>query len=63
MEKKLGLLFDFQDFEGNDRLSNLISETQGRYAQELSDDELEDVAAAGIVKRGIRGVEKLDPKK
>lgn len=63
MEKKLGLLFDYQDFEGSDRLGKLISETQGRYAQELSDDDLEDIAAAGIVKRGIRGIEKLEPKK
>ena len=49
MEKKLGKLFDYQRFENNDKLAKLIRETESRYAKELTDDELELVAAAGNV--------------
>lgn len=47
MEKKLKSLFDYQRFEQNARLNKLISETENRYARELSDDDLAMVAAAG----------------
>lgn len=51
MEKKLKKLFDYQKFEGNAGLAALISETESRYDNELSDDDLENVAAAGEFNR------------
>ena len=49
MESKLRKLFDFQKFEGNPALQEVIDATHSRYAvQELSLDELEWVAAAGV---------------
>ena len=47
MERKLKSLFDYQKFEKNPRLEKLISETENRYARELSDDDLSFVNAAG----------------
>lgn len=47
MERKLKSLFDYQKFEKNSRLEKLISETENRYARELSDDDLSFVNAAG----------------
>ena len=47
MEKKLKKLFDYQRFERNERLEKLISETESRYAKNLSDDDLSFVNAAG----------------
>ncbi len=38
---------DFQRFEKNAALADLIAETEGRYAKALSEDELEFVSAAG----------------
>ena len=49
MEHKLKKLFDYQKFENNSELEALIAETRGRYAKELSDDELEMVSAAGVI--------------
>ena len=46
-EKKLKSLFDYQHFEKNERLAKLIGETESRYGQQLSDDELGMVNAAG----------------
>ena len=46
-EKKLKLLFDFERFEKNKRLERLINETENRYKNELSDDDIEIVSAAG----------------
>ena len=51
-EQKLKKLFDFQRFEKNERLENLIRETESRYAAELSDDDLSLVNAAGEIKPG-----------
>ena len=50
MENMLKQLFDFQKFEGNKELQRLIDATHGRYQarRELSLDEMEYVAAAGI---------------
>lgn len=47
MEKKLKSLFEYQKFENNPRLAKLIAETEARYADALSDDDLSFVNAAG----------------
>ena len=49
MENQLKHLFEYQKFEQNSRLSRLIAETEHRQTAELSDDELELVAAAGDI--------------
>ena len=49
MEKKLKALFDYQRFEHNEKLEKLIQETESRYAQELSDNDLMLVNAAGEI--------------
>lgn len=49
MEKKLWELFDFQKFSGNARLNKMIADTEMRYDNMLSDDELEWVNAAGVL--------------
>lgn len=40
-------LFDFQRFEGNEKLQAVIDETENRRLHNLTDDELEWVSAAG----------------
>lgn len=48
MEKKLKALFDYQKFEKNSKLQNLISETHRRVrSSALSDDLMSKVSAAG----------------
>ncbi len=48
MEKKIGLLFDYQKYEKNADLQAVIDAVHARYsAKKLSDDEVEFVAAAG----------------
>ena len=49
MEERLKLLFDFQRFEGNERMKKLISETENRNRkmQALTDEELSLINAAG----------------
>ena len=47
MEKIIKKLFDFQRFEGNERLDRLISETEIKEIKELSEEELGMVSAAG----------------
>lgn len=49
MEKKLKKLLDYQKFEQNEHLTKLIAETETRYGTEISDDDLEMVAAAGEI--------------
>ena len=51
MEKKLSRLFDFQKFAENSELADIIADVDSRYpkAQELSDDDLINVAAAGTM--------------
>ena len=49
MENKLIRLFEYQKFEQNERLAKLIAETEARQAAEISDDDLEMVAAAGEI--------------
>lgn len=47
---KLSMLFDYQRFEKNARLQKVIDEAHRRIeAQELTDDELDQVAAAGVL--------------
>lgn len=46
MDKLLKHLFDFQKFDGNPRLSEIIAAAENR-CHALSDDELEAVSAAG----------------
>ena len=46
-EKQLRNLFDYQRFEHNSRLAQLIAASQLRRKNELSDDDLEVVSAAG----------------
>ena len=49
MESKLRQLFDFQKFEGNSELQQVIDSVHARYAvRELSLDDMEFVAAAGV---------------
>lgn len=45
--KKLTALFDYQRFERNKRLHDLIDDTERRCLCSLSDDDLEWVSAAG----------------
>lgn len=47
MEKALKQLFDFQNFSGNARLAAMIADTESRYGNVLSDDDLGAVNAAG----------------
>lgn len=47
MEKTLKRLFDYQKFSGNSRLEAMIRDTESRYDNVLSDDDLEYVNAAG----------------
>lgn len=47
METKLKRLFDYQKFENNSRLAALIADTEARYGDELSEDSLDFVNAAG----------------
>lgn len=47
IEQKLKDLFDLQSFVGNARIEKLVQETNSRYGEELSDDMLGYVSAAG----------------
>ena len=60
MEKTLRRLFDYQKFEGNTALQQVIDSVHARYAmQELNLDEMSFVAAAGItVKKPADGSDK-----
>ena len=49
MEKALERLFDFQKFEGNAKLQQVIDSVHARYAVRMLDlDEMEIVSAAGV---------------
>ena len=57
MEKTLRSLFDFQKYEGNHALQQVIDSVHARHAvRELSPDEMEWVAAAGTP--GLKNVKK-----
>ena len=49
MEKLLKTLFDFQKFESDPELAKLISETESRYAEALTEDDLALINAAGEI--------------
>ena len=66
MENKLKKLFEYQRFEGNPRIAEMIRETEERYAaHQLEDDLLCMVNAAGEIEQnfmtnnGIDGKEDL----
>ena len=56
MEKRLKVLFDYQDFEKSEKLQAVIDKVHARYAarQLISDDEAEFVAAAGRADANIK---------
>ena len=57
MERKLKVLFDFQKYEQNADLQNVIDAVHARYsstARMLSDDEADMVAAAGMPDTGMK---------
>ena len=47
MDRTLKSLFAYQGFAANKRLDALIKETESRYSDEIADDDLADVNAAG----------------
>lgn len=49
MEKMLSRLFDFQRFQNNERIKNMIADTESLYNGAISDDMLEFVNAAGEI--------------
>ncbi len=46
-EKTLSILFDYQRFENDRSLEELIDNAEDKYSAELSDDDLSSVSAAG----------------
>lgn len=58
-QERLGQLMDFGRFLGHGRLAELAAGAEGRYpaGAELSDDELEDLFAAGAPSLWKRGEE------
>ena len=63
MERTLKALFDFQKYEGNSDLQQVIDSVHARYAaRELSMDEMEWVSAAGIPDHPVqKGQQDADP--
>ena len=55
MERKLSLLFDYQQFEQEPELQSVIDAVLARFspARELSDEEADQVAAAGQPEAGF----------
>ncbi len=47
MDRKLKSLFDYQKFQRNTKLEQLIADIESRYSRELGDDEISGVSAAG----------------
>ena len=47
MEKKLKSFFDFMRFENNSRIEKMMQQAEDRYPDELFDDDLTDIFAAG----------------
>lgn len=43
----LSKLFDYQKFEGNEKLAKMIEETESKYGTKLSLEDLDRVSAAG----------------
>ena len=63
MERKLRALFDYQKFEQNKDLQNVIDRVHARYrsntARMLDDDEADMVAAAGLPDTAIKKISLL----
>ena len=59
MKNIVNNLFDFQKFKANKHLADLISETESKYMTELSDDDLENVNAAGDINAVVRPSKKM----
>lgn len=47
MEEKIAILFDFQRFQKNSRIEKMLQELEGRYGEELTEENLSLVSAAG----------------
>ena len=54
MEKKLKQLFGYQSCGKNDHLASLIADTESRYENALSEDDLAFVSAAGEAETHVR---------
>ncbi|MCQ2081227.1 MAG: hypothetical protein MJZ11_06170 [Lachnospiraceae bacterium] len=64
MDEKLKQLFDFQKFENNAKLSKIIKETEDRYdVEELDEDDLLNISAAGTDAKLFRSSKRTLPKK
>ncbi len=61
MEQALRNLLDFQRFAQNKRLNALITQTEERYRQALSDEDLDWVNAAGEPEGYSRNEESHEP--
>ncbi len=59
---KLERMFDFQKYEKNAHLQSIIDDSMSRYVQELSDDMLEEVSAAGTPEAAMTGRSKFSGK-
>lgn len=59
MEHRLKRIFDYQRFSKNERLNEIISDTENRYS-ELNEDELFMVAAAGNIEMTSKLLERKD---
>lgn len=53
MEKTLKSLFEYQKFEQNKELAQMIAKTESKYEAALSDEELDMINAAGVTRKGI----------
>jgi hypothetical protein len=63
MENKLSRLFDYQKYAPNDKLTSIIRDVESRYSldlQELSDDELGMLNAAGSVEMEMARQKELE---
>ncbi len=49
MENKLKLLLDYNLFAPNDRIAKMVQETEAKYINMLSDDDLVNINAAGDI--------------
>jgi len=49
MSNKISQIFDYEKFSKNDKIESMIGDIDARYGRKLSEDELDQVAAAGIV--------------
>lgn len=55
-------LFDFQKFNVNQHLADMIEKTESKYTKTLSDDDLAHISAAGNLNTSIRFPKKTEGK-